>query len=668
MSKPISKALLLKKKNPEACFPEQIEREEPAGYALWLSLSWSCWRRWSSTSRSLAWIVDVVARRGRELEGFGAEALQAEAAELREQLSRSGFQKELVARSFALVRETSFRIKGMRHFPVQLMGGLALLTGNIAEMATGEGKTLTATLPACTAALAGLSVHVITVNDYLVQRDAELMEPVYKALGLSVGCIVQGMDPQQRAAAYRCDITYCNNKELVFDYLKDRITLGAMSSPAHLQLEKLYRKQPRSGRLLHRGLYFAIVDEADSVMADEARTPLIIAGQKSARFADVVYQQAVNLAVLLRNPAEFTLAPSERRATLTEAGKLQLVALVRSLDAFWQVRPYREELATIALQALHCYTRDRQYLIDDGKIQIIDEFTGRVMPDRNWEGGLHQMIEAKEGCEITGSQETIARITYQRFFRRYLHLAGMTGTGAEVAKEMWLVYRLKSVRIPTNRPCLRRRLPDQIYPTREEKWEAIVAHIRAVHQQENRPLLVGTRSVEDSEHLSRLLDRAALPHVVLNARQDKHEAEIISRAGGLGQITIATNMAGRGTDIHLGEGVAARGGLHVILTECHEARRIDRQLFGRSARQGDPGSCVAILSLEDEVVGSLVENLPAIMRPLFAQGRRLPLWTRRLRVSLSQMSAERKHAAIRNETLRADRKLDQMLSFTGKIE
>jgi len=667
MSKPISKALLLKNKNPEACFPEQIEREDHAGYNLWRSLSWSCWHRWNS-SRSLSWIVDPVLRRGQELEELESEALRAEATALREQLSRHGLQRHLIARSFALIREISFRINGMRHFPSQLMGGLALLQGNIAEMATGEGKTLTATLPACTAALAGLPVHVITVNDYLVKRDAELMEAVYKALGLTVGCIIQGMDPQQRIAAYRSNITYCNNKELVFDYLKDRITLGAMSSPAHLHLEKLYRQKPRSGRLMHRGLYFAIVDEADSVMADEARTPLIIAGQKSARFDESVYQQAVRLADTLQTPADYTLMSSDRRAILTEAGKQQLVALVGALDSFWQVRPYREELVTIALQALHCYSRDRQYLIDDGKIQIIDEFTGRVMPDRNWEGGLHQMIEAKEGCEITGSQETIARITYQRFFRRYLHLAGMTGTGAEVAKEMWLVYRLKSVRIPTNRPCLRRRLPDQIHVNREEKWEAIVAHIRMVHQRENRPLLIGTRSVEDSEHLSRMLERAALEHVVLNARQDKQEAEIVSHAGGLGRITIATNMAGRGTDIHLGEGVSSVGGLHVMLTECHEARRIDRQLFGRAARQGDPGSCIAILSLEDEVVGGLWENLPAIIQPVFTHRHRLPLWMRRLLVYLSQVTAERKHAAIRKETLRADRRLDQMLSFTGKVE
>lgn len=667
MSKPISKALLLKNKNPEACFPEQIEREEHAGYTLWRSLSWSCWHRWQS-SRSLAWIVEPVLRRGKELEGLDAAALQTEATALREQLSRHGLQRHLIANCFALIREISFRIKGMRHFPSQLMGGLALLQGNIAEMATGEGKTLTATLPACTAALAGLPVHVITVNDYLVQRDAELMEPVYKALGLTVGCIIQGMDPQQRIAAYRSDITYCNNKELVFDYLKDRITLGAMSSPAHLHLEKLYRSKPRSGRLMHRGLYFAIVDEADSVMADEARTPLIIAGQKSARFDESVYQQAVRLAAALQSPADFTLVSSDRRATLTETGKQRLVSLINAQDPFWQVRPYREELVTIALQALHCYARDRQYLIDEGKIQIIDEFTGRVMPDRNWEGGLHQMIEAKEGCEITGSQETIARITYQRFFRRYLHLAGMTGTGAEVAKEMWLVYRLKSVRIPTNRPCLRHRLPDQIYASRAEKWQAIVEHITTIHQRDNRPLLVGTRSVEDSEHLSGLLEQAALEHVVLNARQDKQEAEIISHAGGLGQIIIATNMAGRGTDIHLGKGVAARGGLHVILTECHEARRIDRQLFGRAARQGDPGSCVAIISLEDEVSSGLVESLPAMMQPFFAQRHRLPAWARRLLVLLAQVSAERKHAAIRKETLRSDRRLDQMLSFTGKVE
>jgi len=667
MFKATSKASLLQHVNPAASYPERIEEEDHAGTKLWGYLSWGCLHRWKTSHRSLAWIVGRVAEIGARLEQLDNQTLRGEADLLKSQLSRDGFRPDLVARSFALVRETARRILGMPHFPVQLMGGLALLRGNIAEMSTGEGKTLTATLPACTAALAGLPVHVITVNDYLVQRDAELMEPIYNALGLTVGFVIQGMEARHRAQAYACDITYCNNKELVFDYLKDRIVLGAASSPAHLQIERLYHRSPRVDRLMHRGLHFAIVDESDSVLVDEARTPLIIAGQKSSRFANQIYQVAIELARSLADSGDFTIATGERRASLTARGKESLTALAQAREPFWQIRPNREELVTIALQALHCYGKDRQYLISDGKIQIIDEFTGRVMPDRNWEGGLHQMIEAKEGCEISGIQETVARITYQRFFRRYLHLAGMTGTGAEIAREMWMVYRLKTIRIPTNRPCRRRQHQSEIYASSTRKWAAIIKHIEELHRN-RRPILVGTRSVEASEHLSRLLDDLSLPHTVLNARQDKHEAEVVQLAGRQDRITVATNMAGRGTDIHLGEGVAGAGGLHVILTEHHEARRIDRQLYGRSARQGDPGSCISITSLEDELIVDLWQRIPEVLKKMFPEKQALPMWARRLLIYLAQLDAEKQHAAIRRETLQADRKLDQMLSFTGRVE
>ncbi|MDL2321930.1 preprotein translocase subunit SecA [Desulfosarcina sp. OttesenSCG-928-B08] len=654
--------------HPLACYPEQMEPPDHAGLKIWRKASWHLWHRWRRNGNRLAWIVEKTDAFSGEMARLSDARLRAEREDLKGHLRHLGFTPSLVARSFALIRETASRTVEKRHFPVQLMGGLALLRGCLAEMATGEGKTLTATLPAATAALAGLPVHVITVNDYLVTRDAELMQPLYAALGLSVGCIVQGMDPGARKAAYHCDITYCNNKELVFDYLKDKISLGTAPSSLHLQLERLYRDSPRADRLLHRGLYFALVDEADSVMIDEARTPLIIAGKKSSRLSDALYHETVDFARSLQESVDFTVNHPEKRVALTPAGKSRLAHMAGSKSAFWQIAPNRESLITIALQALHCFHKDRQYLIQEDKIQIVDEFTGRVMPDRNWEGGLHQMIEAKEGCAISGTQETIARITYQRFFRRYLHLSGMTGTGAEVAGEMWSVYGLKTVRIPPNRPCLRKHEPADIHPTSDQRWQAVLHRVRELYEKDNRPVLVGTRSVEASEHLSELLSASGLTHTVLNARQDKEEAEIIAQAGKPGRITIATNMAGRGTDIQLAKGVARAGGLHVILTEHHEARRIDRQLYGRAARQGDPGSCRAITSLEDELVLEYIRNLPVPWAKLHAYCK--PGFDRiaRLLIYLCQKQAEKRHAAIRRETLKADQKRDETLSFTRLVE
>jgi preprotein translocase subunit SecA len=669
MFRTISRRNLLKQSNPNACYAERLENDDQAGAKLWAWFLWHFRHRWYFGSRHLARIVGPVETQGKGLAQLGNRALREEVDKVRAQLRQQGFRPDLIARCFALIRETASRTVGMKHFPVQLIGGLALLRGHVTEMATGEGKTLTATLPAGTAALAGLPCHVITVNDYLVERDAELMRPVYEALGLSVGYVLQGMDPAKRAQAYRCDITYCSNKELVFDYLKDKIVLRSVSSPAQLQLERLYKASPRADKLLHRGLYYAIVDEADSVMVDEARTPLIISGQKSTRFEDQRYHEALELAKCLEEKRDFTLEPGGGRATLTNGGKDYLESLAESREQFWKIRPNREELACIALQAMHHYFRDVQYLVDpENKVQIIDEFTGRVMPDRSWEGGLHQMIEAKEGVEISGYQDTVARITYQRFFRRYLHLCGMTGTVAEVSKEMWMVYRLKTVRIPTNRPCIRKELRTEVFSTADRKWSAIVDHVASLHREQGRPILIGTRSVEASEHLGSLFTTASLPHTILNARQDKEEAEIVRLAGQPKQITIATNMAGRGTDIHLGRGIAEIGGLHVILTERHEARRVDRQLFGRCARQGDPGTCIALTSLEDELVKIFREKMPAGLAKLFPQGEVMPRRMRLLVVWLSQVSAEFRNAAIRRDTLQMDRKLDQMLSFTGRVE
>jgi preprotein translocase subunit SecA len=604
----------------------------------------------------------------RALDGLTNPEIRERVPELRRRLYSEGLHEELVARAVAYVREAADRRLKMRPFDVQLLGGRVMLEGKIAEMETGEGKTLTATLPACAAALAGIPVHIVTVNDFLVMRDAAWMKPLYSFFGLSVGTITEGMSPEERRAAYACDITYCTNKQLVFDYLKDRLMLGQESRPLHLQIEGVYSAFPRTRRLLLRGLCFVIVDEADSVLIDEARTPLIISNVADATQAAQAYAEAVTLARQLASGLDFAIRPREREVDLTPRGRRRAAELAEPYGGVWIGPRRREELIRRALTALYLFQRDKHYIVRAGKVQIVDEYTGRVMADRSWERGLHQMIEAKEGCEITGQQETLARISYQRFFRRYLRIAGMTGTAREVARELWSVYRLPVVTIPTNRPVRRQRIPDAVYATADAKWAAIVESIRGLHAA-GRPVLVGTRSVAASEHLSDLLTAAGLRHQVLNARQDQEEAEIVASAGERGCITVATNMAGRGTDIRLAPDVAEGGGLHVLATERHDARRIDRQLFGRGGRQGDPGSFQAIVSLEDEIVqGILGAHAARLGKRMQQKDGAVPGWLGRGLVSFAQRSAEQHHAGIRRDLLRVDDQLSDMLAFTGRPE
>ena len=613
--------------------------------------------------------VGLVTEHGKPLEGASDAELTRLGDTLRHALRSEGIESgQPVVEAFALVREIARRTLQMRHHDVQLVGGLLLLRGMVAEMETGEGKTLTATLPVCTAALAGLPVHVITVNDYLAARDAEWMKPVYHALGLTVGVITHGMDFEARRAAYACDVTYCTNKEIVFDYLRDRIVLGRRPNRIHLQIERLSGGPARVHRLLLRGLHFAIVDEADSVLIDEARTPLIISGAAGGTDEQRVYHAALSVADQLEPGDDFVIEERERTVRLTPAGEDRLDELARPLGGVWTGRQRREELVRQALTARHVIVRDKHYLVRDGTVQIIDEFTGRVMEGRSWEGGLHQMIETKEGCPLTGRHDTLARISYQQFFRRYLRLAGMTGTAREIAAELWSVYRLVVVPVPTNRPLQRRRGPTRVYPTAEVKWEAIIARVADVFRT-GRPILLGTRSVASSEHLSRLLTAAGFPHRVLNAQQDREEAEIIAQAGEKERITVATNMAGRGTDIRLAPGVAELGGLHVIATELHEARRIDRQLFGRCGRQGDPGGHEAIVSLEDDLVAVHAGRLGAMRRfitPL--SGRRAVRWVGAYVLRRAQAAAERVHSRMRRDLLKMDEHLENVLAFSGHRE
>jgi preprotein translocase subunit SecA len=595
------------------------------------------------------------------------EALLEHFQALSATLRSDGLVPTAVADIFALVREASRRTLGKRHHDVQVLGGWMILGGMIAEMQTGEGKSLTATLPAIVAAAAGSSVHVVTVNDYLAARDAEIMLPLYQFLGVSVGSVVEGMDPDARRQAYACDVCYVSNKELVFDYLKDRLVRRHADSRAHrLLLGLAHGAMPQ--RLLLRGLHMAIVDEADSVLIDEARTPLIISRTDKDAQGELVYGRAITLAREYEPGLHYRLT-EDRHVDLTDAGRALLTESTRDWPGLWASERWREEMLRQALVALHLFNRDQHYIVTDGAIQIVDESTGRVMADRTWERGLHQLIEAKEACEISAGRETLAKMTYQRFFRRYVLLGGMTGTAKEVAAELWRTYELPVVRIPTHKTPRRIRMADHCFASAETRWQRIAARAREITAM-GRPVLIGTRSVAASEAVARVLQEAGVMHRVLNARQDKEEADIVASAGEAGRVTVATNMAGRGTDIGLTPEAEAAGGLHVILTEFHASGRIDRQLIGRCARQGDPGSAEAIVSLDDELFTHFQSRLQRWCHGwLRRKGRGiLPAWLLRLLVLLAQGKAGRLDARSRKMTFKSDKKQNEFLAFAGKVE
>lgn len=587
-------------------------------------------------------------------------------ATVRAQLERSARQAMAgdgdLAEALALVREAAMRSLGLRPFDVQLLGAAVLLSGHLAEMQTGEGKTLTAALAAAIAACGGVPVHVVTVNDYLAARDSTDMSMLFAFLGLSVGSIVSGMELDERRAAYRRSITYCTNKELVFDYLKDRVATQEGASALQSAV-KMTVTGDQSYVPLLRGLHFAIVDEADSILIDEARTPLILAERLQRSDAVPAYAQALQLARCLSEFDDYRRSRAGRALHLTARGKERADQLSRDFGPDWRPVRAREMLIEQALCALHLYHREVQYLVKDGKVQIIDEFTGRILEGRTWERGLHQLIETKEGCTLSEHNRTLARVTYQRFFSRYLTLSGMTGTVSEVAGEMREVYCLDTVKIPTNRRCRRKRLTTTWCQDESQKWERVADEVIR-QSQSGRPVLVGTKSVRDSERLSALLTHRSIAHAVLNARQDAEEARIVAAAGMPRQVTLATNMAGRGTDIRLGQGVAEIGGLHVILTEFHDSKRIDRQLFGRCARQGDPGSAVAFVALDDELFrqhGGALWRLTTRINSRFLGAVLYPL----LRAG-TQRRAGLLNARMRRETLKNDRAIDGMLSFSGR--
>lgn len=500
--------------------------------------------------------------------------------EFKARLAKGETLDDILPEAFAVVREASRRVLGMRHFDVQLIGGIVLHRGNIAEMCTGEGKTLVATAPVYLNALEGKGVHVITVNDYLAKRDSEWMGQVYKFLGLSVGLIVHDLDFQQRKIAYNSDITYGTNNEFGFDYLRDNMVTSL-------------------DQMVQRPLHYCLIDEVDSILIDEARTPLIISGpgQKST---DNYYVMA-KLVPHLKKDEDYTIDEKQKTVAPTEAGVAKMEKMLHVENLYDAENLELNHLFVQALRAQTMMQRDKDYVVKDGEVVIVDEFTGRLMYGRRYSDGLHQAIEAKEGLEVQRESQTLATITFQNYFRMYDKLAGMTGTAKTEEQEFIKIYGLPVIQIPTNKPIQRKDLPDVVFKTKRGKYRAVVKEVQRRHAT-GQPMLIGTTSIEQSEELSRMLDAAKIPHSVLNAKYHEKEAAIVALAGQKGAVTIATNMAGRGTDIQLGEGVAELGGLAIIGTERHESRRIDNQLRGRAGRQGDPGSSQFFLSLEDDLL------------------------------------------------------------------
>lgn len=512
---------------------------------------------------------------------------------------------KLLPEAFALVREAGRRTIGMRHFDVQMLGGIAMHYNSIAEMQTGEGKTLTATLPLYLNALTGQGVHLATVNDYLARRDAEWMRPIYEILGMSVGVVETQMSQPQRRKAYECDITYGTAKEFGFDFLRDRLLLRRIREGQFDFLGGMLGQDSTAGseKPVQRGAHFALVDEADSILIDEARTPLIISAlpSEAQKIAVECYKWAAEVTKQFEEDEHYEYDHEKKTAELTASGR-QLVRMLPKPEAMDSVGMFTiYDYIERAIKVERAFILDRTHVIVDGEIVIVDEFTGRLAEGRKWRDGIHQAVEAKEGVEVTVETGQAARVTIQDFFLRYEKLAGMTGTAWSSARELRKIYKLQVVPIPTNRPAIRQRLPDSVYGTSDAKWEAIVEEVREIHAT-GRPILIGTRSIDKSVLLSRMLNAVGIEHQVLNANHIAEEADVVARAGLPGKVTVSTNMAGRGTDIKLGEGVQELGGLHVICTEMHDSARIDRQLIGRCGRQGDPGTYHQFLALDDEIL------------------------------------------------------------------
>ena len=604
-------------------------------------------------------LVDKIEALAPAVEKLSDEELRSKTAVFKERLERGETLDDLLVEAFAVVREAAYRVLGMRHYRVQLIGGIILHQGRISEMKTGEGKTLVSTLPAYLNALEGKGVHIVTVNDYLAKRDAEWMGKVHEFLGLTVGVVLNSMTPEERKAAYACDITYATNNELGFDYLRDNMVV--------------YKE-----KLVQRGLHYAIIDEVDSVLIDEARTPLIISGQSGKstelyRACDILARQMERgeasgemtkmTAIMgeeIIETGDYIVNEKEKNVSLTEDG-------VKKVEQFFHIANLADaenleiqHNIILALRAHNLMHRDHDYVVKDDQVLIVDEFTGRIMPGRRYSDGLHQAIEAKEGVKVKRESKTLATITFQNFFNKYEKKAGMTGTALTEEQEFRDIYGMDVIEIPTNEPVRRVDHEDLVYKTKREKVNAVTDTIVEAYEK-GQPVLVGTITIESSEIFSDALKKRGIPHKVLNAKFHEMEAEIVAQAGQAGAVTIATNMAGRGTDIKLGEGVAELGGLMIIGTERHESRRIDNQLRGRSGRQGDPGESRFFISLEDDLMrlfGS--ERLMGVFNSLgFPEGEAIQHKMLSSAVEKAQMKIESNNYGIRKNVLEYDQVMNE---------
>ena len=615
-------------------------------------------------------VVDRAQRLGSQSE---AELRQA-AMSLRYRVLSGESLDQVLPEAFALVVETSSRQLGMRHFPVQILGGIALHRGCIAEIQTGEGKTLLATLPLFLNALSGMPVHLATANDYLAKRDADQLRPIFESLGMSVGAITGDLSPCQRRAAYACDITYGTAREFGFDFLRDRLTLRASGKDVSPLFSELLRSGGQPGgqstsleqsTIQRHPLHFALIDEADSLLIDEARTPLIISSQATdPSMTEALLRWSARVADEFRNVELVVLDPESKQRELTSAGFRRLRAVSKPAEINGVPLSELAESVVRSVTVAETLQRDQHYVVRDGEIMIVDEFTGRISDGRKWRNGVHQAIEAREGVPLSPMTHHSARITVQEFFARYGRVCGMTGTAASSAFEFWNVYGLPVMQLPTHKPARRQRWGDRVLPTADARWAAIAADVLDM-QRAGRPILIGTRTIEQSEQLSSRLTTVGLEHQVLNARNHAREAEVIADAGRPGCVTVATNMAGRGTDIRLQGDAEARGGLHVICSELHPSARIDRQLAGRCGRQGDPGSVQSFMSLDDEILATGLGRERAAQMREFGLASAAPLDQHATAFRNAQATVERTHQQERQLLVAHTRQQTRQLAQLG---
>ena len=646
---------------------EPTPRERFQGLDMWVHAAMGHPRVRRSKLGKLLEEAVAVAEFAPEFDSCSEARLRGHLLDFRDHVRRRpDAMEDRVRPALAALAEMSARVTGMRPYPVQIAGALALHRGYLAEMATGEGKTLTAALAAVLAGWTRRPCHVITVNDYLARRDARAFDAFYHACGLRCGHVLSDHDGETRRLAYEADITYTTSKEVTADFLRDRLFLAEPRQPLPREIRRLLapRFGERDGRV-QRGLHTAIVDEADSVLIDEAVTPVLISRPRPNPELVDACLTARELACDLREGRDFTVDTRYKEVRLKEESLERFEERCATLHGLWRSPSRRKELIEQALTADRFFHRGSQYVVESGNVVIVDESTGRKMPMRTWREGLHQAIECKEGLSPTDPSETLARISFQRFFRQYRKLAGMTGTASESAGEFWRVYGLPVISIPTHRPCVRVDAPDRVFAHKEDKWDAILDEVLRVHAR-GRPVLVGTRDVNASEALAARLADRGLDFQLLNAVRHAEEADVIKKAGGMDRVTIATNMAGRGTDILLGKGVRELGGLHVILSERHMSPRIDRQLAGRAGRQGDPGTSATFVSLEDDLVrrfapAAAVNTLRRHTRPDAEDHWPAAL----LLVRAAQRRARRQALRQRESVLRTDTWIDRGLAFAG---